>query len=267
VSCSAAWRPERTTPDLSQRTERLARAHDALAPSYDATLAENPVAGWMRRQLWEHYARVFPPGGRLLDLAAGTGADALHLAASGYDVVAVDVSPRMIAQLERHALSERIETHVMAAEQLSDVHLGQFDGVVSAFAGLNTIEDLPKLSKNLARLLTRRGRLVVHALNAFCLWETVNRLLHGQPPRRRHEDTTIGGELIHHRFYDPLTLYCSVFIEEFVCRDVYALSVIAAPTWLRRAPRMAPLFLDLDRVVGRLFPQAGDFFVLDLEKR
>jgi ubiquinone/menaquinone biosynthesis C-methylase UbiE len=255
--------------ESSQRLERIARAHDALAPTYDATLAENPVAVWMRTQLWAHYARAFPPGGRVLDIAAGTGTDALHLAERGMRAVAIDVSSGMIDELQRRA-SERglaVETHVIAAEHLSTSGLGEFDGALTAFAGLNTIDNLPQLSTDLARLLKPRGRVIIHALNSFCLWETVNGLLHGHVRRARTELSHIGGEMLNHRAHDPVALWREVFAADFDCREMYALSVIAAPTWLRRAPRMTRVVLKLDGWVGRLVPNAGDFFVLDLLKR
>ena len=251
------------------RLEILARAHDALAPTYDDALARNPVAVWTRAQLWTHYARVFPPNARLLDFAAGTGADALHLAQGGAQVVALDVSAGMIAELQRRAAKRalRLDARVLPAEALGDLEIGEFDGALAAFGGLNTIDHLPRLSKNLARLLKPRGRVIVHALNSFCIWETVNRILHGQLPLPRNELTEIGGELVPHHFYDPFAVWREAFAPEFALREVYALSVIVAPTWIRRVDRIAPLVLSLDRLVGRALPNGGDFFVMDLEKR
>ncbi|HEY2592529.1 MAG TPA: class I SAM-dependent methyltransferase, partial [Chloroflexota bacterium] len=232
---------------MARRLEVLARAHDALAPTYDASLATNPVAVWMRQQLWSHYDRAFPPNARLLDFAAGTGADALHLMDRGHSVLALDVSAGMIDELHRCARQRglSIDARVLPAEQLGLLQAGAFDGALAAFAGLNTIDDLTGLSRNLARVLKPSGRVVLHALNAFCLWETVNGLLHGRRPRPRHEHTPIGSEIVTHRYYDPFVLWRTAFAPEFRCRQVYALSVLAAPTWLRRAPRLTPYVLEL----------------------
>jgi ubiquinone/menaquinone biosynthesis C-methylase UbiE len=252
-----------------QRLETLARAHDALAPTYDETLATNPVAVWMRAQLWKHYARVFLPNARLLDFAAGTGADAVHLAQGGASVVALDVSTGMIAELQRRAneLGVQLDARVLSAEKLDLLEIDRVDGALAAFAGLNTIEDLSRLSRNLARLLNPNGRVILHALNSFCLWEAINRVLHGHLPQARKEQTLIGGECVVHQFYDPFVIFREAFAAEFALREVYGLSVIAAPTWIRRVPRIAPLILSLDRIVGRAWPSAGDFFVIDLELR
>jgi ubiquinone/menaquinone biosynthesis C-methylase UbiE len=256
---------------MDDRLRLLARAHDALAPGYDASLAENPVATWMRQQLWGHYTRVFPRTGRLLDIAAGTGSDAIFLAERGARVVALDVSAGMLSELERRALRRgvAVTTRVAAAEHLDTLPLEpeSFDGALAAFAGLNTIADLPSLSKKLARLLKPRGRVVFHALNAFCLWETLHLLVRGYRPRPRVGRTCIGGELVRYRFYQPYRLWRGAFAPEFALRQVSAMSVLVPPAWTRRTGRLTPLVLGLDGLVGRVLPAAGDFFVLDLERR
>lgn len=246
----------------------LVRAHDALAPTYDAQLERNPVAMWMRARLWEHYTRVFAPGARLLDFTAGTGADALFLAGRGARVVALDISPGMLAELEARAGTRAlaVETRVLPAEHLSRLAGEPFDGALSGFAGINTVEDLPRLARDLARLVRPGGRVVLHALNSWCLWETVNALRRGRPPGPRAVATAIGGEFIAHRFLDPFDLYRSAFAPYFARRETYALSVIAAPPLIARLPRAAPLLFKLDRIIGRAVPGAGDFFVIDLER-
>jgi ubiquinone/menaquinone biosynthesis C-methylase UbiE len=256
---------------VDDRLRLLARAHDALAPGYDASLAANPVATWMRQQLWSHYARVFPRTGCVLDIAAGTGSDALFLADRGARVVALDVSAGMLAELERRAFRRgvAVATRVAAAEHLDTLALApaSFDGALAAFAGLNTIADLPRLSKNLARLLKPRGRVVFHALNAFCLWETLHLILRGYRPRPRIGQTRIGGEVVRYRFFHPHQLWRAAFAPEFALRQVYAMSVLVPPAWTRRTGRATPLILGLDGFAGRALPTAGDFFVMDLERR
>jgi 2-polyprenyl-3-methyl-5-hydroxy-6-metoxy-1,4-benzoquinol methylase len=250
------------------RLDRLARAHNALAPGYDAALAQNPVAVWMRARLWAHYARVIPRNARVLDFTAGTGADALYLAERGAAVVALDVSPGMLQELERRATARHlhVETRVLAAETLDRLDAGTFDAAISGFAGLNTIQNLPQLAAALANRLNPHGRVIVHALNSFCAWERVNQLIHHQA-RARSPQTPIGGEIVAPRFYQPAVLYREVFAPHFGLVRVYALSVLAAPTWVKRLGAAAPLILRFDQAVGRAFPAAGDFFVMDLEKR
>ena len=252
----------------------IARAYDAAAKDYDATLAQNPVALWMREQLWAHYARVIPTDARVLDFTAGTGADALFLARRGARVTACDVSQGMLEELQERAraASLQIEMRVLAAETLDQLaapqfDASQFDAAISGFAGINTIQDMPQLAQNLARALKPRGRVILHGLGAFCFWETANQIAHRHTPKPRSTQTRVGDEMIALRLYNPFKLYRSAFAPHFTLREMYALSVITAPTWVQRARGFAPILFKLDRALGRVFPTAGDFFVMDLEKR
>jgi SAM-dependent methyltransferase len=233
-----------------------ARAYDAIAPKYEAQLEQNPVAGYMRARLHAHLGRTFRAGARVLDLTAGTGADARLLAARGIQVTALDASAGMIAELRRAA--PEIDARVLPAGRLADLALRDFDGALSTFGGLNTIEDLPRLARDLNGSLRPGGRVILHALNEFCLW---------QGKRRAAREVWIGGMPVMHHLYNPRALWQQTFARYFELREVYALSVVAAPELVRRFPRLAPALFVLDRLAGRVFPAMGDFFVLEMERR
>jgi len=234
----------------------VARAYDAIAREYDAHLAGDPVAGYMRMRLHEHLARLFHPGDHVLDLSAGTGADACYLAELGVQVTALDASPGMMAELKRTATRRGllIVAHVLPAERLDELDVHDLDGVLSTFAGLNTMDDLPRLAQNLAERLKPHGRVLLHALNARFPHNTIYRV-------------SIGGQIVPHRMHNPFTLWRAAFADHFDIRRVYALSVVTGLTLAKRFPfAMRPLFA-LDRIMGCVFPAAGDFFVMELEKR
>lgn len=244
----------------------LAGAYDLIAADYDTQLARSPVAVAMRDELHVHMDRIFRPGDHVLDFTAGTGADALYLAERGIRITALDVSPAMIAELARKA-SERqlaLEARILAAERLAELD-ACFDGAISTFAGLNTIEDLPRLARDLASHVRPGGRVLLHALNAFCFWQAVAHRL-GRGGARTGE-MHVGELRVRHRLWTLSTLQCEVFAPWFILRRAYALSVIAAPAIVTRWPRWAPLIFRLDRMVGRRFTESGDFIVLELVRR
>ncbi len=243
----------------------VARAYDLIAPEYEAQMAHNPGAVAMRRQLHEHFDTVFCPGDRVLDFTAGTGADALYLAARGIVVAALDVSPGMVAELSRHAADKRlrIDARVLDAEHLGELD-AKFDGAISTFGGLNTIDDLPRLGRDLASCVKPHGRVILHALNAFCLWQALAQRL-GRDGKRDGQ-VRVGEVHLKHHLYRPIALWHAVFSPWFKLRQVYGLSVIAAPAIVTRWSRWAPLICRLDRALGRWLIEAGDFFVMDLER-
>jgi ubiquinone/menaquinone biosynthesis C-methylase UbiE len=254
-----------------------ALAYDRIAAGYDAQVQGDD---WMRRVLHAHYARLFGPGQRVLDVGCGTGIDALFLAQRGVRVVAMDISEAMIGELRvklaTAAGAERIDARVLAVEDLGQLTDQRFDGLISAFAGLSALEDLHQFARDAAVLVRPGGRLVCHLLNRFSLWECLGYLSHAdwhaarQVGRLRSREFTIGGRAVRHRLYFADELYRSVFAERFALRDAYALGSLRPPHTVRRLPGILVQHLErLDVRCGRwpLLRDAGRFCVLDLERR
>jgi SAM-dependent methyltransferase len=159
------------------------RAYDAIAAGYDAAVAPS---SWVRERLWERLDVLFPAGSRVLDVTAGTGLDALHLADCGVAVTACDLSSGMLARLASKAPS--IPTVVADFNHLEDAGLaGSFDGLLSTFAGLNAAADLAGLAGAAARFVRPGGLLFLHVLN----------------PRRKGKrlDVRIAGIEVPHRLW------------------------------------------------------------------
>ena len=100
-------------------------------------------------------------GKRALDIGTGTGQFAIYLARAGFDVTAVDISEKMIAQAGRHAALHEldIDFQIGDAESL-DFSDNAFDVVVAR----NLLWTLPHPDRALAqwrRVLKPGGRLIV----------------------------------------------------------------------------------------------------------
>ena len=79
------------------------------------------------------------PPGRALDLACGTGRNALYLAEKGYDVTAVDISPRAIQLAETMAREKGLKISWLVADLDNYDPPGQFDLIIiSFFLGVKT---------------------------------------------------------------------------------------------------------------------------------
>ena len=77
--------------------------HEVECGAYAADLA-----------LWTELARE--AAGPVLELGCGTGRVAVHLAAEGHAVIALDRSPALLAELRRRAEAARIEVEAVVAE-------------------------------------------------------------------------------------------------------------------------------------------------------
>ena len=71
---------------------------------------------------WERLAREC--GSPVLDLGAGTGRVALHLAARGFDMVAVDADPGLLAALQDRATALTLPVEIIAAD-VRELDLGR----------------------------------------------------------------------------------------------------------------------------------------------
>lgn len=262
---------------IDQRRDPVKLAYDRIAGDYERQIAGDE---WMRRALWQHYADVFRPGDRVLDVACGTGLDAVFLARRGMHVTAIDISEGMIERLQARVmaegLGESISAHTLDVADLSSLPPQSFDGITSAFAGLNTVPDLQRFARSAAYLLRPGGHAVLHLLNRFSLWEWLLFALHGDwraargVGRSSEREFTIGGLPVRHNLYRPLPLYHSVFAGSFNLARAYSLGSLRPPHDVRRVP---PAFVGgleaLERRLGSREPllSRGRFFVLDLVKK
>jgi SAM-dependent methyltransferase len=77
--------------------------HDAECAGYQADLP-----------LW--LALADSTDGPILDLGAGTGRISIPLASAGHDVIAVDLEPALLAELERRAAADGVDVRTVAAD-------------------------------------------------------------------------------------------------------------------------------------------------------
>jgi ubiquinone/menaquinone biosynthesis C-methylase UbiE len=260
---------------MAMNTYLVAAAYDSIAEQYDGLVAED---FWMRRVLWAHYTEIFQPGAQVLDVACGTGLDSLFLAAHGIRVTGMDISPQMIAQLQvkaqHHGLAERIEVHVDDVAALHSWPAASYDGIISAFAGLNTVSDLGAFAAHASRVLRPQGRLIAHVLAPTDVW-TQLRLrsrLQWRAARarrqRRQRTVVIAGRQIQHALLVPAEIYPRFFAPYFRLCRTYTLGFL----WPQGLSHTLPVALacTLGRCEARLgarwpFRHWGRFFVLDLE--
>lgn len=251
-------------------TSRIALAYDSVSTEYDALV--EPDAG-IRRALWRHFDRLFRAGDRVIDVGCGTGIDTIHLASHGVHVTAVDVSPGMVeqllAKLNRTPHAGHVDTRTGEITDVIGALNGQFDGVVSSFAVLNTV-DLPRFAREAARVIRPGGRLVAHFLSPGHGASSFGRCWRIVRPGPRVIEVDIRGHRVTHVLLTAKEIYRHAFAEHFVRREAYALGLFVGRGAARRLPeRLVDVTARLEARISSHWPliSGGRFLVLDLERR
>jgi len=147
---------------LDKRPADVAAMFDQTARRYDLL---NDVLSVGQDRLWRRAvtrAVNAAPGERILDLAAGTGASAVALAASGARCVACDFSLGMLREgVRRRRASPAAAPHFIAGDALRlPLRDGCFDAVTISF-GLRNVADPRAALREMLRVTRPGGRLVV----------------------------------------------------------------------------------------------------------
>lgn len=136
-----------------------------IAPNYDKV---NRLLSWGQDQNWRKRALAcaqVPPGGKLLDIATGTG-DVALLAADqlpSAQIVGADLTPAMLMEAQRKA-----RAHSAAAQRIHWVHSdglalafpsNAFDAVISVFM-MRNVPDVARAFSEQARVVRPGGRVV-----------------------------------------------------------------------------------------------------------
>lgn len=163
------------TGSAQSHADNVAEAFSRKATVYDV-FGENHVnLSRMRGKFYAHIEQVMPPGGHLLEINAGTGQDAAELVSRGFRVHATDFAPGMLAQIEdkiaRLGPGNRLTVQNCSFTALDQITAGPFDGLYSNSGGLNCIDDLSVVTRQLPPLLRPGARVTWVIMPRICPWE------------------------------------------------------------------------------------------------
>ena len=261
-------------------------AFDAVASAYDTTFSETAVGRLLRARVralaTRETAEARPAAA--LEINCGTGEDAVWLAKQGWQVLATDVSPEMVAATNARAraagLAGSIRVEVCAIEEIgrirSDALLSELRLIFSDFGGLNCLspESLQKLAIDLQLLMPSGGIFVAVVMGRFCWWETLYFLLKGKP---REAFRRLGKEPVNAPLDDktsvPTWYYSPAEFRRLMAHEqVRAISVHPAGFWLppsyldpffEKRPRLLRFlnFLEKNLTAPWMSSMADHFFV------
>ncbi|MDL1909488.1 class I SAM-dependent methyltransferase [Chloroflexi bacterium CFX6] len=256
-------------PDLNAVDLGFSRKADI----YDAYCESHPVVRWTRTIIREEVVRSLQPGGSILELNAGTGADAAYFVGRGYRVHATDLAGGMISAI-RHKINTLNAGNRFTVQQLSFTELDRVEGapydlVFSNFGGLNCIPDLRAVTKHLQAILKPGGRVVWVIMPPVCPWELIQ-ILRGKfrvAARRLDPNgvlANVEGARVRTWYFTPRRVH-QAFPSDFRLVHQRSLSLFCPPSFMdrfpQRFPRLARRLMQLDERLGIRppFNAWGDF--------
>lgn len=251
------------------------------AETYKQKFTGTVIGRARRRAVWHDLERAFKSGDRVLELNCGTGIDAVHLSGRGVHVLACDISPRMIELARDLAAQTKLadppDFHVLPNENLAELpHEEPFDGAFSNFSGLNCVQDLSQVARNVGDLLKPHARLIICMMGRFVPWEIVWFLAQGKPRRaflRLREDHTNYTSAPWLKIQRPTVTQITKQMEpSFRLVRWKGIGITVPPSYSEHVARRVPKLIDtlaaVDQRIGALplFRNMADCVLLEFER-
>ncbi len=180
---------EAPTEDYSELVYAdLEAAFDGVAEDYDRHIFGNSMNVWLRNMSLKVMNDIFHPGEIVLEIGCGTGAETLSLAERGVNVVACDISSKMLEVLrsksKKLGLAHRITLlHCRPyelKEKVNELGIESVDGAYSTYGAINTDPRLDDFLSNLHALLKSNAHLLLGVWNKYCLYEILGYAFRGK---------------------------------------------------------------------------------------
>jgi ubiquinone/menaquinone biosynthesis C-methylase UbiE len=259
-------------------------AFDTLAADYDADFSHTRLGQMLRQRVWAIFHRYFRPGQHLLELACGTGEDALWLAQQGLTITATDSSPHMLAITQHKAqqagLTHQITTHPLPLQSLLSPPLSPlasrpFDGLYSNFGGLNTLNNWSQLAEQLAQWVRPGGNIILVPMGPVCLWEIAWYLLHGHIKlamrRFKQPATAVIGQSYIPIWYPSAHRLRRDFAPWFTHLHTESLGLWLPPSYLghfvEKRPSLFHRLNQLEKATAPLSRGWGDHYIMVLKRK
>ncbi len=254
-----------------QRVEIL-DFYQRIAGCYDEMINANEKTAIVRTCIQNELLINFPIPSKLLELNAGTGTDAIFMAKQGHEVTATDFSSNMLDIAMLKATHEKLSNITFKEQSLDDLAILQseaFDGVYSIFDGINSLSNLDLFAKNISRAVRPDGRIILHFLNRFSIWDIVYYGLRGKFKRSVGKLRKTGYRLnsMHLYFFSPREIELVFSSHGCYVRKTYGFSFLLPPDFvsMKSNTYLAKIELWLQKTYP--FRNWGEHVLMTLQKK
>ncbi len=250
----------------------MSQDFDNAAKGYDETFTNTKIGKQQRQVVWNYVDQILSDSPKsILELNCGTGEDARHFAESGHNVLATDISRKMLTITQGKCQTlDQVTTQVLDLTNLPNLDQ-QFDLIFSNFGGLNCLDrdQLKRFAEWSLKHLKKDGSLVLVMMPRDTLIEKWYRKYKGDNNsielRQSNQPTAVNvdGQAVHTYFYNPKGV-----IELFANLNVAQIKATGYVPSYWSEHRLEGLLLGLDLFFNliSLSPKYGDHFLVHFHK-
>lgn len=184
---------------------------DKAALNYDETFTTTEIGKMQRNLVYKQLSKQTISVKNILEINCGTGEDAIWLAQQNFNVIATDISPKMIEIARSKGSFDNLKFLRIDIKTIhSSLDTQTFDLVFSNFGGLNCLSkpELKKFFQDANLILSEKGKIVMVIMPKNTLWEQAYFLAKAQFSevfRRKKEFVLahVDGEKVPTYYYNP----------------------------------------------------------------
>jgi ubiquinone/menaquinone biosynthesis C-methylase UbiE len=236
-------------------------AFSKQSAQFDSIDSNNLILADLRKQIYAHVEKYLRPKSSILELNAGTGIDASYFISKGHRVHATDLSDGMIAELTRKITTDKLTVQQLSYTELGKLPQDAYNYVFSNFGGLNCIQDLSIVAKELTRLLQPNSIVTWVVMPPVCPWEIAGILKGNKNALRRFNKHGVQAHLegeYFQTYYHSLNSIKKTFGPQYKLIDSEGLAALSPPPYRNDLPIQHPkryrYLRKIDSMVRNIFP-------------
>jgi len=260
-----------------ENTAQVSKAFTIQSNHFDKIYQNNPMVDYMRKRVYAHVLKYHRKG-KMLELNAGTGTDALFFHSQGFEVYATDNAPGMIDTLKsKLSINDKICSFLCDFENIEKMQeYAPFDSIYSNFGGLNCSPNLFSVLEKCLTLLKFGGKMTIVIMPKNCPWEWLE-LLTFKPKiafrrYKKQQNTNLENVSFTTFYYNPKEII-SVLKEKASIIGWEGLCSICPPSYKTKLIKHLPFFwkslayIENKISTWRIIRSYADYVILTFEKK
>jgi len=254
----------------------LEASFDHIAQEYDESFSFTSIGKAQRDRVWQELLPITHVK-KCLEVNCGTGEDALKFAEMGVNVLATDLSSKMVEVTNTKLSTFGHKAKTLDINDLDKEDLSDIDLFFSNFGGLNCIspQDWEALSDKLISGLPKGGRIVFVIMSKKCLWERIYFFF--KPKRKWNRNTNepveahVDGKYVKTWYYSPQFIR-SFFQGKVNCVKTKPIGFFIPPSYLepffKNRQWLLKILFFLEEIIGSfaILANYSDHYYMEFEK-